>query len=140
MGKTAKLFWSGRSQAVRLPNPFEGIDNRADLRVGRSVVRCPGDHVRGILVLERQRVGHRGHLMGIPSEDLHSLAQLSRRVQRPLMCRCRWGGRGGHSPPPAPAGDPRSVAPKGRLALIRQTNSVPRRSEPWAVKISIPVH
>ena len=26
------------------------------------------------------------------------------------------GGQRGHSPPPAPAGDPRSVAPKGRLA------------------------
>ena len=26
------------------------------------------------------------------------------------------GRQRGHSPPPAPAGDPRSVAPKGRLA------------------------
>ena len=34
----------------------------------------------------------------------------------PTMCRFRWGGQRGHSPPPAPAGDPRSVAPKGRLA------------------------
>ena len=113
MGKTAKLFWSGRSQAVRLPNPFEGIDNRADLRVGRSVVRCPGDHVRGVLVLERQRVGHRGHLMGIPSEDLHSLAQLSRRVQRPLMCRCRWGGQRGPQPPASPCRGPAKRGPKG---------------------------
>ena len=29
------------------------------------------------------------------------------------------GGQRGHSPPPAPAGDPRSVAPKGRLAHDR---------------------
>ena len=33
-----------------------------------------------------------------------------------MMRRCRWGGHRGHSPPPAPAGDPRSVAPRGRLA------------------------
>ena len=46
------------------------------------------------------------------------------------------GLRGGGAPPsPAPAGDPRSVAPKGRLAPVRQTNSstdawkpVPRKS------------
>ena len=34
-------------------------------------------------MLERQRVGHRGHLMGIPPEDLHALAQLPRRIPRP---------------------------------------------------------
>ena len=56
--------------AVRLEprpgRPLEGIENRADLRVGRSVVRCPGNHTRRVLVLERQRVGHRGHLGGSP--------------------------------------------------------------------------
>ena len=56
--------------------PFEGVQNRADLCVGRAVVRRPGDHGRGVLVLERQRVGHRGHLMGIPPEDLDARAQL----------------------------------------------------------------
>ena len=59
---------------------FKGIQNRADLRVGRTVVRCPGDHGRGVPVLERQRVGHRRHLMGIPPEDLDPRAQLPGRV------------------------------------------------------------
>ena len=74
---------------------FKGIDNRADLRVGRSVVRCPGDHAGRVLVLERQRVGHRGHLMGIPPEDLHALAQLSRRIPCPEEVVGRRPGRAG---------------------------------------------
>ena len=75
--------------------PLEGIQNRADLRVGGSVVRCPGDHARRVLVLERQRVGHRGHLMGIPLEDLHALAQLPCRVPRPEEVVGRRPGRAG---------------------------------------------
>ena len=74
---------------------FKGIDDRADLRVGRSVVGCPGDHARRVLVLERQRVGHRGHLMGIPPEDLHALAQLAGRVPRPEQVVDRRPGRAG---------------------------------------------
>ena len=74
---------------------FEGIHDRADLRVGRSVVRCPSDHARRVLVLERQRVGHRGDLMGIPLEDLHALAQLPRRVPRPEEVIGRRPGRAG---------------------------------------------
>ena len=42
---------------------FEGVQNRADLRVARRVVRCPSDHTRGVLVLERQRVGQRYQLV-----------------------------------------------------------------------------
>ena len=62
---------------------FEGIQNRADLCVGRRVVRRPGDHGRGVLVLERQRVGHRSHLMGIPPQHLDALARLSGGVPLP---------------------------------------------------------
>ena len=45
-----------------------------------------------------------------------SLARIFNHRSRPaaLMYRCRWEGQRGHSPSPAPAGDPRSVAPKGR--------------------------
>ena len=75
--------------------PFKGIDDRADLRVGRSVVRCPGNHARRVLVLERQRVGHRRHPMGIPLEDLHALAQLPCRVPRPEEVVGRRPGRAG---------------------------------------------
>ncbi len=74
---------------------FEGIQNRADLRVGRRVVRRPGNHARGVLVLERQRVGHRGHLMGIPPEDLDARAQLPGRVPRPEEVVGRRAGRAG---------------------------------------------
>ena len=85
--------------AVRLePRPgrlFEGIHDRADLRVGRSVVRCPGNHARGVLVLESQGVGHRSHLMGIPPEDLYALARLVGRVPRPEEVTGRVLGRAG---------------------------------------------
>ena len=74
---------------------FKGIDDHADLRVGRSVVRCPGNHARRVLVLERQSVGHRGHPMGIPLEDLHALAQLPCRVPRPEEVIGRLPGRAG---------------------------------------------
>ena len=75
--------------------PLELVEYGFDLRVGRSVVRCPGNHARGVLVLERQRVGHRGHPMGIPPEDLHALAQLPRRVPRPEQVVGRRTGRAG---------------------------------------------
>ena len=72
---------------------FKGIQNRADLRVGRSVVRCPGNHAGRVLVLERQRVGHHGHLMGIPPEDLDALARLPGRIPRPEEVVGRRPGR-----------------------------------------------
>ena len=72
---------------------FKGIDDRADLRVGGSVVGCPGNHARRVLVLERQRVGHHGHLMGIPPEDLHALARLPGRIPRPEEVVGRRPGR-----------------------------------------------
>ena len=75
--------------------PLKVIQNRADLRVGRRVVRRPGDHARRVLVLERQRVGHRGHLMGIPPEDLDARAQLPGRVPRPEEVVGRRPGRAG---------------------------------------------
>ena len=62
-----------------------------------------------------------------------SLARIFTHTSRPapLMCRCRWGGgQRGHSPPPAPAGDPRSVAPKGRRFPARPTNSSPAAGNP----------
>ena len=74
---------------------LKGIQNRADLRVGRRVVRRPGNHARGVPVLERQRVGHRGHLVGIPPEDLHARAQLPRGVPRPEEVVGRRPGRAG---------------------------------------------
>ena len=42
MAQTAKLFWSGRSQAVRLPKPFrmEGSEVRIR-RQGRNVILEP---------------------------------------------------------------------------------------------------
>ena len=92
---------SGRARAPPRPSSRRHPDDRADLRVGRSVVGCPGDHARGVLVLERQRVGHRGHLMGIiPPKDLHALAQsCPARVPRPEEVR---------RPPPGPSLVPRA--------------------------------
>ena len=79
----------------RPSRPLELVEYGFDLRVGGSVVRCPGDHARRVLVLERQRVGHRGHLMGVPPEDLHARAQLPRRIPRPEEVVGRRPGRTG---------------------------------------------
>ena len=57
--------------------PLELIDHRIDLRVGGKVVGCPGDHARGVFVLELQRVGHRSHLVGISPQQLDAFARLS---------------------------------------------------------------
>ena len=62
---------------------LEFVEYGFDLGVGRGVVRCPGDHPGGVPVLERQRVGHRSHLMGISPEDLNTLAPLSGPVPLP---------------------------------------------------------
>ena len=60
----------------RPSRPLEIIQNRTDLRVGGSVVGCPGDHAGGVLVLEFQHVGHRGHLVGVSPEHLDAFAWL----------------------------------------------------------------
>ena len=74
---------------------FEGDQNLADLVVGRSVFRRPGDYARGVLVLERQRVGHGSHLVRIPAQDLDAFALLPGRVPRPEEVVGRLPGRSG---------------------------------------------
>ena len=53
---------------------LELVDDRFDLRVGRLVLRRPGDHDRRVLVLEVQRVSDGGHHVRVPAEDLDALA------------------------------------------------------------------
>ena len=69
-----------------------------------------------------------------------SLARVFTRTARPALItrRRRWGGQRGHSPPPAPAGDPRSVAPKGRLAPVRRTISSTNAWSPGPSKSPYP--
>ena len=59
---------------------FEGVQNRADLFVGRLVLRRPRNHPGGVLVLEGKRIGYGGHLVGISPEHLDAFARLSGRV------------------------------------------------------------
>ena len=59
---------------------LEGVQNRADLFVGRFVLRRPRDHAGGVLVLEGKRIGHGGHLVGISPEHLDAFARLPGRV------------------------------------------------------------
>ena len=75
--------------------PLELIQNLADLVVGRSVLRCPSDHTRGVLVIELQRVGHRSHLVGISPEHLDAFARLPGRVPLPEEVVGRRPGRAG---------------------------------------------
>ena len=62
---------------------LEGVQNRADLFVGRLVLRRPRDHPGGVLVLEGKRIGHGGHPVGISPEHLDAFARLPGRVPLP---------------------------------------------------------
>jgi len=57
--------------------PLELVEHGLDLRAGRPVLRRPGDDARGVLVLEVERVGDRGHLAGVAAEDLDAVAELT---------------------------------------------------------------
>ena len=61
--------------AVRFqPRPgglLELVHHPVYLRVARGILRRPGDHARGVLVLELQRVGHGGHLVRIAAQNFH---------------------------------------------------------------------
>ena len=59
---------------------LELVEDRFDLRVGRPVFRSPRDHDRRVLVLELQRVGHGGHHVRVPAEDVDALAPVPGRV------------------------------------------------------------
>ena len=47
---------------------LELVNHTADLRVARDVLRRPGDHARGVLMLELKRVGHGGCLLRIAAQ------------------------------------------------------------------------
>ena len=81
----------------RPSRPLELIEDRPDLHVGGSVVGCPRDHARGVLVIELQRVGHRSHLVGISPEHLYAFVRLSGSVplaEEVLSRRRRAGSTG----------------------------------------------
>ena len=71
--------------AVRIePRPgrlLEPVEHGLDLRIGRVVLRRPGDDAGGVLVLELQRVGDRGHLAGVAAQDLDAVAEVPGGVQ-----------------------------------------------------------
>ena len=66
--------------AVRLQSRpgrlLELVEDGPDLRVGRPVVRRPGDHERPVLVLEVQGVGDGGHQVRVSTEDFDARAHL----------------------------------------------------------------
>ena len=62
---------------------LEGVEDGFDLFVGGAVVRRPCDHAGGVPVLELQRVGDRGHHVGVAPQHLDALARLSCRVLLP---------------------------------------------------------
>ena len=74
---------------------LESVQNRADLFVGRLVLRRPRDHAGGVPVLELQRVGHGGHFVRIPAQDLDAFARLPGRVPLPEEVVGRVPGRSG---------------------------------------------
>ena len=49
---------------------LELVEDGPDLLVGGLVLRRPGDHARGELALELQRVGDVGHVVRVPAQDL----------------------------------------------------------------------
>ena len=83
MGAAALLPVEHRRPCVAVgfePGPgglLEGVQNRADLFVGRLVLRRPRDHAGGVPVLEPQSVRHRRHPVWIAPKYLDALARLS---------------------------------------------------------------
>ena len=61
---------------------LEIVEHRPDLRIVRTVLRRPGDHARGVAVLEPQAVGDGGDQLGIPAQDLDAGAAVAQRVGR----------------------------------------------------------
>ncbi|MCY4030018.1 MAG: hypothetical protein OXH75_27360 [Acidobacteria bacterium] len=64
----------------REPGPgrlLELVEHGLDLRVGRPVLRRPGDHAGGVLVVELERVGDGGDGVGVAAADLDAVARLA---------------------------------------------------------------
>ena len=82
VGAAALLAVEHRRPCVAVgfePRPcrlLEGVQNLADLFVGRLVLRRPRDHAGGVPVLEPQRVRHRRHPVRIAPKDLDAFARL----------------------------------------------------------------
>ena len=62
---------------------LEGVQYRADLFVGRLVLRRPRNQAGGVPVLELQRVGQGGHFVRIAPQNLDAFARLPGRVPLP---------------------------------------------------------
>ncbi len=62
---------------------LKGVQNRADLFVGRLVLGRPRDHAGGVPVLEPQSVRHRRHPVWVAPKNLDALAWLSGGVPLP---------------------------------------------------------
>ena len=89
MGAAALLAVQHRSPCVAVglqPRPsrlLEVVEDALDLLVGGMVVRRPGDHAGRVPVLELQRIGDRGHHVGVAPQDFDALARLPGRVLLP---------------------------------------------------------
>ena len=56
---------------------LELLQHLVDLRLARLILRRPGDDSGSVLVLELQRVGYRGHVIRIATQNLDPLSKLS---------------------------------------------------------------
>ena len=102
VGAAALLAVEHRRPSVAVgvePGPgclLEGVQNLADLFIGRLVLRRPCDHAGGVPVLELQRVGDCGHHVWVAAQDFDALARLAGRVLLPEEV----FGRGARRPGP----------------------------------------
>ena len=60
---------------------LELVEHPVDVLVAWPILRGPGDHARRVLVVELQRVGHRGHGVRIAAQDRHVVPDLALAVQ-----------------------------------------------------------
>ena len=74
---------------------LELVEDGFDLFVGRLVLRRPRDHAGGVPVVEREGVGHGGHLVGISPEHLDAFALLPGRIKLAEEVFGRLAGRSG---------------------------------------------
>ena len=104
--------------AIRIqPGPgglLERVEHPVDCLVARLVLDSPGDHARRVFVVERQRVGRRGHLVWVPTQHRHVVphlalaVQLAREVVNRGLDRARAAGKELNQHRPRPA---RAIAP-----------------------------
>ena len=103
---------------------LELVEDPLDLGPARGVLQRPGDHARGVQVLERKPVGDPGNLEWIPAQDLDPRTLRARRVPLGEEVGC---GRRGRAGPPGQELDVHQTAGRREGVRFRSARSIAAR-------------